>query len=128
MSNELTLLAWSVGLLLLLVLIQATVGVLAQGLPAMAGSRDSLPEPTAFQARTKRIVDNHREGMTLFAPLVLIAAVNHVHSDMTILACQLFLGGRVAHAVVYLLGLPWVRPMTFAVSIAATVMMLRAVL
>jgi len=59
MSVELTMLAYAAGLLLVLVLIQATAGVLAQGVAPMAGSRDGLPEPKPFQARTKRVVDNH---------------------------------------------------------------------
>jgi uncharacterized MAPEG superfamily protein len=128
MSNELTLLALSVALLIVLIAIQATAAVLAQGIDAMAGPRDNLPEPTVFQARTKRIVDNHREGLTVFAPLVLIAALNHVHSGTTVLACQLFLGARVAHAIIYLFGIPKIRPLAFAGSLAATVMMLIAIL
>ena len=78
MTIELTMLVYSVALLFLLILIQALAGVLAQGLPQMAGSRDNLGEPKPFQARTKRIVDNHREGLALFAPLVLVAAVAHI--------------------------------------------------
>jgi uncharacterized MAPEG superfamily protein len=75
MTVELTMLVYSVALLFVLILVQAAAGVLAQGLPEMAGSRDGLPEPKPFQARTKRIVDNHREGLALFAPLVLVAAL-----------------------------------------------------
>jgi len=59
MSVELTMLVYATGLLLVLVLIQAGAGVRAQGAVPMAGSRDNLPEPTTFQARTKRA---HGEG------------------------------------------------------------------
>ena len=45
MSVELTMLVYATALLLVLVLVQATAGVLAQGLPAMAGARDDLPPP-----------------------------------------------------------------------------------
>lgn len=128
MGVELTMLAYAVGLLLVLVLIQATVGVQAQGLMPMAGARDNLPEPKPFQARTKRVVDNHREGLTIFAPIVLIAAAAHISNHWTVLGAELFLYARLAHAVLYLAGVPLVRPLAWGVGIAATVMVLGAVL
>ena len=127
MTIELTMLAWSVALLLALIALQATVGVLSQGLVPMAGARDDLPPPKPFQARTKRVVDNHREGLTLFAPLVLIAAVAHIHSDGTALGAQIFFYARLAHAALYLLGAPLVRPLAWAAGIGGTVMILAAV-
>ena len=122
MTVELTMLAYSVALLFVLVLVQATVGVRAQGLTPMAGPRDNLGEPTPFQARMKRVVDNHREGLTLFAPLVLIAAVTHTSSAMIVLGCQLFFYSRLAHAALYVFGVPMIRPLAWAVGIAGTVM------
>src|SRR5271154_4042920 len=106
MSVELSMLVYSTALLILLVLIQATVGVQAQGLQPMAGPRDNLPEPKPFQARTKRVVDNHREGLTMFAPLVLAAALAHVSNSWTVLGAELFFWSRVVHAVLYLAGVP----------------------
>jgi uncharacterized MAPEG superfamily protein len=128
MSVELTMLAYATALLLLLVLIQATAGVLAQGLMPMAGARDDLGAPKPFQARTKRVVDNHREGLTIFAPLVLIAALAHVSSHWTVLGAELFFYARAVHAVLYLLGVPMVRPLVWAVGLVGTVMVLLAVL
>ena len=75
MSIELTMLALSVALLFVLIIIQAAAGAQAQGAMTMANARDNLGPPSMWQARTKRVVDNHREGLMLFAPLVLIAAV-----------------------------------------------------
>ena len=122
MTIELTMLVYSVALLFLLILIQALAGVLAQGLPEMAGSRDNLPDPKPFQARTKRIVDNHREGLALFAPLVLVAAVAHISNPRTVLGAQLFFYARVVHAALYLSGVPWIRPLAWGVGIAGTVL------
>jgi uncharacterized MAPEG superfamily protein len=122
MTIELTMLVYSVALLFLLILIQALSGVLAQGLLPMAGSRDNLPDPKPFQARTKRIVDNHREGLVLFAPLVLVAAVAHISNPMTVLGAQLFFYARLVHALLYLSGVPWIRPLAWGVGIAGTVL------
>ena len=128
MSVELTMLVYATSLLLVLVLIQATVGVQAQGLMPMAGARDHLPPPTTFQARTKRVVDNHREGLTLFAPLVLVAALIHVSNNWTVLGAELFFWSRLAHAVLYVTGVPLIRPLAWVIGLAGTIMVLLAVL
>lgn len=128
MSVELTMLAWSVALLFVLVLIQATAGVRAQGLTVMAGPRDALKEPSVMQARTKRLVDNHREGLILFAPLVLIAAQIGVSNSWTVLGAQIFFYARVVHALLYLFGVPMVRPLAWAAGIVGTVMVFLALM
>ena len=117
MKIELLMLAYSVGLLFVLILIQATAGTLTQGLMNLANSRDNLPPKGVFQARAGRTVDNHREGLTLFAPLVLIAAVSDVSTDLTVLGAQLFFYSRVVHAAVYLAGVPYVRPAVWTVGV-----------
>lgn len=127
MSTELTMLAYSVGLLFVLILIQASAGIRAQGLKPLANARDDLPPPSVFQLRAKRCVDNHREGLTLFAPLVLIAAVAHISNTTTVLGAQLFFISRVAHAGIYLTGLPMIRPLAWAVGITGTIMVFAAV-
>jgi uncharacterized MAPEG superfamily protein len=124
MSVELTMLVYATALLIVLVVIQATAGVMAQGLMPMAGARDDLPPPKPFQARTKRLVDNHREGLTMFAPLVLVAAAEHVSDNVTVLGAELFFYARVAHAVLYMAGVPMIRPLAWAVGLAGTIMVL----
>lgn len=128
MTVELTMLAWSVALLLVLVLVQAMAGVRALGLMPLANARDGLPAPTGFHARMLRVVDNHREGLTLFAPVVLAAAVADVHTAGTVLGAQLFLGSRVVHAAVYVFGLPFIRPLIWLVGLAGIVLILAALL
>jgi uncharacterized MAPEG superfamily protein len=126
MSIELTMLALSVALLFVLVIIQAAAGTQAQGAMNMANARDNLGPPSVWQARTKRCVDNHREGLIMFAPLVLIAAHQDISTTMTVWGAQLFFYSRVAHAVVYLTGLPYIRPLIWSVGIVGTVMMFLA--
>ena len=128
MSVELTMLAYSAGLLLVLILIQATAGIRSVGLVPLANSRDGLPPPQGFHARALRCVDNHREGLTIFAPLVLVAALAHVSSGTTVLGAQLFFYSRVAHAVLYLAGVPMIRPLAWAVGLAGTIMIFLALM
>jgi uncharacterized MAPEG superfamily protein len=123
---ELQMLALSVALLIVLVLIQSTAGVQAQGLITMANARDNLGEPSVWQARTKRVVDNHREGLIMFAPLILIAAELDLSNWMTVWGAQLFAYSRIAHAVVYLAGVPLIRPLFWFAGLIGTVMVLLA--
>lgn len=127
MTIELQMLAYSVALLLVLVVVQAVSGVRAQGLIPLANSRDGLPAPTGFHARMLRVVDNHREGITLFAPLVLIASVAAINTDLTALGAQLFFYSRLAHAVVYMLGLPLIRPLFWGIGIAGLALFVHAI-
>jgi uncharacterized MAPEG superfamily protein len=128
MTIELTMLVYSVVLLVIIIAIQATAGILAQGLPAMAGARDNLGEPSQFQSRSKRVAENHKEGLLLFAPLVLAASVAGISTEMTVLGAQLFFYSRIAHAVIYLAGWPWIRPLAWAIGLIGTLMILFALL
>lgn len=128
MTVELTMLVYAVILLIVLIIIQTVTGLRAQGFKALAGSRDNLPEPTAMQARTRRVVDNHREGLTAFAPLILAAAVAHVSNDLTVLGAQMFFYSRVAHAVIYLAGWPYIRPFVYGVGATGMAMVAAALL
>jgi uncharacterized MAPEG superfamily protein len=128
MSVELTMLAYSVALLFVLVVVQAFAGIRAQGAMKLAGSRDGLPAPSGFHARTLRVVDNHREGLVLFAPLVLVAALAQVSTGTTRLGAELFFYSRVVHAVLYVAGVPMIRPLAWLVSMAGTAMIFAALM
>jgi uncharacterized MAPEG superfamily protein len=124
MSTELTMLAHAVALLIVLVFIQANAAVIAHGSKVMAGNRDEMPPPKPFAARAKRTVDNHIEGLAMFAPLVLIAASANISNQWTVLGAQLFFYSRVVHAVLYLVGIPWVRALAWLVGLIGTIMIL----
>jgi uncharacterized MAPEG superfamily protein len=122
------MLAYAVGLLIVLVLFQASVGVRAKGAIPLAGHRDDIGPATGFHARMLRVVDNHREGLIMFAPVVLIAAVANIHSSMTVLGAQMFFYSRLVHALLYVTGIPLVRPLFWAVGVAGTLIVLLATL
>ena len=128
MSVELTMLAYAVTLLIALVLIQAIAGILANGLATQAGNRDTLPPPKTFHGRASRTVANHIEGLVMFAPLVLLAAIISVSTPTTVLGAQIFAYARLAHAVIYLLGLPWLRAVAWAAGMVGIGMMLAGVM
>lgn len=128
MSIELQMLAWSTALLIVLVLIQSLAGIQGQGLMQQMGPRDDQPPPKKYHARMLRVVDNHREGLTMFAPLVLVAAIAQISNQWTELGAQLFFYSRALHAVLYIAGVPMVRPLAWSVGMIGIVMVLLAVL
>ncbi len=128
MTTELTMLAYAIALLIVLVLIQAAIGVQSKGLIPMANNRDNIGPPAGFHARMLRVVDNHREGVTIFAPLALIAAGANIHSGATVLGAQLFFYSRLVHAILYVTGIPLVRPLFWAVGVVGTIIILLAIL
>ncbi len=126
MSVELSYLAYTIALFFAVVLAQATTGIANNGGVAMANSRDNLKPPTVIQARMKRLTDNFRENLWFFAPLVLIAAIANVSNQWTVLGAQLFFWARLAHAIWYAFGLPFIRPLFWAAGVAACVLIFLA--
>ena len=129
MSTELTtLLVYCVILTFLIISVPAIAGILQNGLAAQAGDRDGLPEPTVFAKRARRLQDNMIENMVLFVPLVLAVQIAGASNATTVMGAQLFFWARVAHAGIYLAGIPWVRPLAWAVSEVGLFMIASALL
>jgi uncharacterized MAPEG superfamily protein len=123
MSTEVALLVWSVALCFGQMLV-AVLGSLAQvGLPALAGNREGLPAPIGFAGRAQRAHRNMLENLLLFAALVLAVAATTGSNSTTLLGAQLFFWGRLAYAVIYLAGIPWLRTAAWAVSVVGLVLM-----
>ncbi len=117
MTPELTYLVYSIFLMFVLILVPATLAILENGLMAQAGPRDNLPEPSVLNKRAVRLRNNMFENMIMFVGLVLVAHVAGVTSNLTIWGAQLFFFARVVHAIIYLIGLPLVRPLAWAASV-----------
>ena len=116
MTPELTYLVWSAVLTFALVLIAVSGAQLQVGLPTLAGNREGLPEMESWAGRAQRAHRNMLESLILFAILVLVARAANVSNAMTVLGAQLFFWGRVAHAALYIAGVPWARTAAWGVS------------
>ncbi|MFN9846930.1 MAG: MAPEG family protein [Alphaproteobacteria bacterium] len=116
MPIELQLLVWSAGLAVLQLIIAIPASIAQVGLPTLAGNREGLGEITGLAGRAIRAHRNMLESLVIFAILVLVASTAGRFNAMTVIGAQLFFWGRVAFAVVYLAGIPWVRTLTWAVS------------
>ena len=71
--------------------------------------------------------DNAVENLVIFAPLVLILNAIDYSTQWTALACAVFFWSRVAHILVYTLGLPVFRTLAFTVGFLAQVVLALAI-
>ena len=117
MKPELMLLVWSVLLTFLQMLVAVSTATLQVGLPALAGNREGLPVLTGWAGRAQRAHRNMLESLVLFAVVVLVAAMTDKTNSITLLGAQLYFWARLVYAVVYLVGVPWVRTLVWLVSV-----------
>jgi len=97
---------------------------------AQVGTRAALKPrdvPLALTGKTGRIqraMNNHFEGLILFAIAVLVLAVADKSGPVTILCSWLYLAARVLYIPAYIFGwVPW-RSLIWLVGLAATTMLL----
>ena len=122
MKPELLLLVWAA----LLTLVQAVVAVqgamMQVGLSTLAGNREGMPELKGWAGRATRAHRNMLENLVLFAVVVFAARLTNVSNAVTLLGAQLFFFGRIAHAILYIAGVPWLRTLAWLVSIVGIAM------
>lgn len=122
MPHDLQMLVWSAALAIVQMLIAVLVAITAVGLPALVGNRDGLPPFTGLALRAQRAHLNMLESLAVFAIFVLVAQLTGHANATTALGATLFFWARVAHAIVYLAGIPWLRTAVWAVSFVGIVM------
>jgi uncharacterized MAPEG superfamily protein len=94
---------------------------------AMANpTRDAKPH-AAWATRLMFAHDNAVENLVIFAPLVLILAQIDYSSKATVLACAVYFWARVAHLIVYTMGLPVFRTLAFTVGFLAQAVLALAI-
>src|ERR1700732_3776075 len=71
--------------------------------------------------------DNAIENLAIFAPLVLILAQIDYSTKWTVLACAVYFWARVAHLIVYTMGLPVFRTLAFTVGSSAKAVLALAI-
>ena len=124
MTPDLTLLVFAVVLAFVQIFVAAVGANVQVGLTALAGNRDSLPAITGWGGRAARAHRNMMESLPLFVALVLIAHVAGRVNGTVILGEQLFLWARLAHAIIYTVGLPWLRTVAWVISVVGMLLIL----
>lgn len=79
------------------------------------------PEPdlrpkAQWAERLMRAHSNAVENLVVFAPLVLVAHVLNLHTDITASACIIYFYARLAHVLLYTFRVPLLRTLAFAVG------------
>jgi uncharacterized MAPEG superfamily protein len=94
---------------------------------AMANpSRDDKPH-APWATRLMFAHDNAVENLVVFAALVLILNAADYSTKWTVVACAVYFWARVAHVLVYTLGLPVFRTIAFTVGFLAEAVLALAI-
>lgn len=117
MSQEMLYLFGSVVILLVLIAVQATSTVFANGVKWGLGPRDEAAKQDVFSGRARRTVQNHIEGLVLFGFAILLIETSGLNSGLSKAGAALYFWARLAFAPAYLLGIPVVRTLIWAVGL-----------
>ena len=124
MTTELTVLAWSVVLLLVHVFSQALTTTAAVGLSYGAGARDQQKDPGVIPSRLKRALVNYNETYVGFVALALALAVTGKSGGIAATGAIVWIVSRVIYLPLYALGVPYIRTVAFFASVIGLLMML----
>lgn len=128
MTTDLMMLAWSAALCALLWVPYILARIGAWGLVDTVGYPDSPPDVPVWSARIKKAHANLVENLLPFGVLVLVAHVGGMANEATALGATLFFWSRVAHAIVYTFGIPWLRTVAFFGGFVGQVMIFIAII
>jgi uncharacterized MAPEG superfamily protein len=127
MSIEIRMLVWSVILGLAQILLATTAGMGQRGAAWAASSRDEPPAAlTGVAGRLDRARANFLETFAFFAALVLAVVATGRQDATSALGAQLYFWGRLVYVPIYAAGIPYLRTLVWAVSIAGLVLLLVA--
>ena len=117
MTTELQVLVWLVGVTTFMWLPYILARIANVGLlPALTYTADGLSLRPDWAKRAKHAHYNAIENLAPFAALVIVAHLTNVNNEVTASAALVFFWFRVAHYIVYMLGIPFGRTLTFSGS------------
>jgi uncharacterized MAPEG superfamily protein len=102
--------------------------IMVRGL--MGAMANPSPSDKAQSPWARRMMDAHVnavENLVIFAPLVLTARALSIATAATAFACALYFWSRLAHVVVYTLGIPGLRTLSFAGGFVAQALLALAI-
>ena len=91
------------------------------GLSGAVGNPSPDHKPlSGWAVRMKAAHANGVENLVIFAPLLLVAHALGLSGDTTLMMAKLYFFARVAHYIVYMMGLPVARTLAFTIGWLAT--------
>jgi uncharacterized MAPEG superfamily protein len=102
--------------------------IMVRGLKATLDnpSRNDKPQ-SPWAQRLLFAHENAVENLVIFAPLVLILDSMGHSTESTAIACAVYFWSRLAHVIVYAIGVPVLRTLAFTVGFVAQVTLVLAV-
>jgi len=89
-------------------------------------SRNDKPQ-SAWAQRLYFAHTNAVENLIIFAPLVLILDAQGYSTEYTVIACAVYFWARLAHVILYTMGVPVLRTLAFSVGFLAQLALVFAV-
>jgi uncharacterized MAPEG superfamily protein len=118
MPFEIKILCWCILLGLLHVFIAAGLATQQRGLKWNASNRDGEPKPlTGAAARAGRANLNFLETFGFFAAAVLAIVATQRTSPDTAVGVELYFWARVVYLPLYIIGIPYLRTLVWAISL-----------
>ncbi|MGB3744247.1 MAG: MAPEG family protein [Xanthobacteraceae bacterium] len=128
MSNELFWLVLTVAMTGLMWLPYILDRIMVRGLiGAMANPSPSDKAQSPWARRLMAAHTNAVENLIVFAPLVLTTRALGIATAVTAFACALYFWSRLAHVVVYTLGIPVLRTLSFTGGFVAQALLVLAI-
>jgi uncharacterized MAPEG superfamily protein len=123
------LVAWSVGLLIVHIMLQARFSTHELGTRWNTGPRDSHRKPQGvFAGRAERASRNFRETYPAFVGLALALAVADPSSLWGRAGALIWFAARILYIPLYLAGIPYIRSGVWCISLAGLAIMFCSVL
>lgn len=95
--------------------------IATRGLVATFRNPDpKYPSDPSWAERARSAHHNAIENLAVFAPVVLVAAVSGISTPATVLAANVYVVARLAHYVIYAIGIPVLRTLAFVAGVGAT--------
>lgn len=118
MTIELKMLAWSVFLGLAYIFTAAGLATHQRGLKWNASNRDGALQPlTGAAARADRASRNFLETFSFFAAAALAVVLAKQNTPHTAMGAQIYVWARLAYLPIYIVGIPYLRTLVWAVSL-----------
>jgi uncharacterized MAPEG superfamily protein len=118
MPFEIKILSWCILLGLLHVFVAAGLGTQQRGLNWNVGNRDGEAKPlTGPAARAWRANLNFLETFAFFAAAVLAVVATQRTTPDTAVGVELYFWARLVYLPLYIIGVPYVRTLVWAVSL-----------
>lgn len=129
MTTELWMLLAATALYFVQIMAAAGPKILLKGMPWAISSREEegMKMP-AWSGRLDRAVENLKENLLLFAPVVLVVHAAGAANGTSALGAMIFVGARVAHFGCYAAGIPGLRTLSWLTGVIGTAMVASAVL